>query len=189
MNRLEEMKEKILRSAITLIARKGFHNTKTKEIAKKAKITEPTLYAYFDSKDNILAGIFEKGCAELNTAIVNSMKNFEQARNFWGEFEVLLTTLLKFIEKNPDLAILIIREYFIMNPRLRTKVIISLSRHKSVVGLITFFYRVYLERNSIPPKLLRNVLSTTFKFILHVWGISEAQKTLELLYSTQESTK
>ncbi len=193
MKQSKETKDKILRAAITLIAKKGFHNTKTREIAKGAKITEPTLYTYYDSKDNILAAIFKKGLAELNTVVLNTMKNSQQTRDFWRKFELLLTTVVKFIEENPNLAALIIREYFIMNPRLRTKIIISLSRHKSIVDLITFFYRVYLERNSIPPdieiRILRNLLSTVLKFILHIWGITKAQKVLELLYTTQESTK
>lgn len=184
-------KEKILRSAIALIAKKGFYNTKTKEIAKKAKITEPTLYAYFSSKDNILAEIFERGWSKLDSAITNSMKNSDEIQNFWEKFETLLNTVLRFIQDNPDLSTLMLREYFRIDPRLKAKVMISLSYHKSVVNLITFFYQVYLKWDSIPQeletKILRNLLFTTFRFIIHVWGISEAKKTVELLYSTQES--
>ena len=52
--------EQIVKAAADLFAAKGFHRTTTKEIAEAADIAEGTLYNYFDSKDDILAGVLTK---------------------------------------------------------------------------------------------------------------------------------
>jgi len=49
--------DQIVKAAAGLFAVKGFHRTTTKEIAEAAKVSEGTLYNYFDSKDEIMVGI------------------------------------------------------------------------------------------------------------------------------------
>lgn len=55
--------ERILASAITLFARKGFAATSTREIVESAGVTKPMLYYYFQSKEGLgraaLARFFE----------------------------------------------------------------------------------------------------------------------------------
>lgn len=52
-------KESILKSAYRLFKRKGYAATTTMQIAKGAGISESNLYAYFDSKFEILSNLFE----------------------------------------------------------------------------------------------------------------------------------
>lgn len=49
----------ILEAAAKVFARKGFHPTTTKDIAKEAGIAEGTIYNYFPSKTALLIGIFD----------------------------------------------------------------------------------------------------------------------------------
>jgi AcrR family transcriptional regulator len=44
----------ILKAAETIFSRKGFHSATITEIAKKAKVSEATIYDYFSSKEELL---------------------------------------------------------------------------------------------------------------------------------------
>lgn len=44
----------ILKAAETIFARKGFHSATIAEIAKRAKVSEATIYEYFSSKEELL---------------------------------------------------------------------------------------------------------------------------------------
>lgn len=48
-----------MQAAAGIFARKGFHNTTTKEVAEAADVAEGTIYNYFDSKEDLLIQIFD----------------------------------------------------------------------------------------------------------------------------------
>jgi len=50
----------ILRSAVSVFARKGYFNSKVADIASEAGIADGTVYLYFKSKDEILHSIFDQ---------------------------------------------------------------------------------------------------------------------------------
>ena len=54
-----DKRERILRSAIRVFARKGFYATRVSEIAKSAGVADGTIYLYFKSKDELLTSLFE----------------------------------------------------------------------------------------------------------------------------------
>ena len=54
-----EKRERILESALSVFARKGFYNAKVSEIAQAAGVADGTIYLYFKSKDNLLISLFE----------------------------------------------------------------------------------------------------------------------------------
>ncbi len=55
----EQTKERILKAALDLFQKKGFYKTTTKEISKKAKIAEGTLFNYFKTKEDLALYFFE----------------------------------------------------------------------------------------------------------------------------------
>lgn len=54
MSKSEETKKKILKSAIELVADKGYASTSTREIAKNAGVSEATIFKYYKNKDQLL---------------------------------------------------------------------------------------------------------------------------------------
>ncbi len=50
----EKTRLKLLKSAVDVIIEKGFKNASMREIAKKAGVSDPTIYNYFPTKENIL---------------------------------------------------------------------------------------------------------------------------------------
>lgn len=53
-------KNQILDAAAAVFAEKGFHTTTIRDVSKFAGISDGTIYNYFDSKTELLLGIFER---------------------------------------------------------------------------------------------------------------------------------
>lgn len=64
-----DKRERILRAAIKVFARKGFYATRVSEIAKAAGVADGTIYLYFKNKDDVLVSIFEDRIGELNRVL------------------------------------------------------------------------------------------------------------------------
>jgi AcrR family transcriptional regulator len=56
----QKTRKAILRAALELFARKGFFQTTTKEISRRAKIAEGTLFNYFRTKEDLALYFFEE---------------------------------------------------------------------------------------------------------------------------------
>ena len=54
-----DKRERILRAAVKVVARKGFYASRVSEIAKAAGVADGTIYLYFKSKDELLTSLFE----------------------------------------------------------------------------------------------------------------------------------
>src|SRR5262245_45833622 len=54
-----DKRERILRAATRVFARKGFYATKVSEVAKAAGVADGTIYLYFKNKDDLLVSLFE----------------------------------------------------------------------------------------------------------------------------------
>jgi AcrR family transcriptional regulator len=55
-----QTRERILESALSLFQKKGFDGTTTKEIARKARVAEGTIFNYFNTKEDIALYFFDK---------------------------------------------------------------------------------------------------------------------------------
>lgn len=56
--RAGERRGQILRAALDVFGRKGFHGATIREIAAAAGLAEGTIYLYFPSKQEVLKGVF-----------------------------------------------------------------------------------------------------------------------------------
>ena len=56
----EKTRKAILRAALDLFAEKGFYQTTTKAVARKAGIAEGTLFNYFETKEDLALYFFEE---------------------------------------------------------------------------------------------------------------------------------
>ena len=62
-------REKLLRAALTLVAREGFPAATTAAIAETAGVAEGTLYRHFSSKDDLLIEAYRVMKAEMAAAV------------------------------------------------------------------------------------------------------------------------
>jgi TetR/AcrR family fatty acid metabolism transcriptional regulator len=57
--RAGDKRERILRAAVKVFAKNGFHATRVSEVAKAAGVADGTIYLYFKSKEELLFSLFE----------------------------------------------------------------------------------------------------------------------------------
>ncbi|HQR88095.1 MAG: TetR family transcriptional regulator [Caulobacter sp. 12-67-6] len=88
-----ERREEILDAALALFGEKGVHAVSTRQIAEQAGISQPALYAYFATKDDMAAELcvrafailVERMCAA-RTNHVPTPANFERAMRVYIDF-------------------------------------------------------------------------------------------------------
>ena len=76
-----DKRERILKAAIRVFARKGFYSTRVSEIAKAAGVADGTIYLYFKNKDDVLISIFQDRITkllELLSAALAEPRSFEE---------------------------------------------------------------------------------------------------------------
>jgi len=61
-----DKRARILKAAIKVFARKGFHGARVAEIARSAGVADGTIYNYFKNKDDLLICLFEEHVSQLN---------------------------------------------------------------------------------------------------------------------------
>jgi len=62
--RTEDKRERILRAAVKVFARKGYFAARVSEIARRAGVADGTIYLYFRNKEHILVSLFDEVMAE-----------------------------------------------------------------------------------------------------------------------------
>ena len=97
----EGKRERILRAAIKVFARKGFYSTRVSEIAKAAGVADGTIYLYFKNKDDVLISIFQDQTTKL---IAMMSEAIAQQSTFEGKFRVCLDIQLGLLDGSRDLA-------------------------------------------------------------------------------------
>ena len=100
-NKKQDIKEKILNTAIKLFLCNGFRSTTVKELTDAAKIAKGTLYLYFKSKENILENIidkFDKEYLEKAIETVNKCKG-----SFNDKFRTYHRYSTEYTKNNPQL--------------------------------------------------------------------------------------
>jgi TetR/AcrR family transcriptional regulator len=72
----EERKAQIVKVASRLFSRKGFKGTSTREIAKRARISEATIFKHFSRKEALYSAIIDRCCND-NEGRLLLMKSIE----------------------------------------------------------------------------------------------------------------
>lgn len=99
MNQDVNTKEQIIQIALSMFAQKGYGEIGVQDICDAAKITKPTLYYYFGSKEGLFQEIVVvKG----NELVVELLKATEYIHDFTLSLTKIFKCVLDFAEKNKD---------------------------------------------------------------------------------------
>ncbi len=99
--RIADKRERILRAAIKVFARKGFYATRVSEIAKAAGVADGTIYLYFKNKDDLLVSIFEDRITKLLGVLRTEI---EKCHGFEEKVRTVIELQLGLLEGQRDLA-------------------------------------------------------------------------------------
>jgi AcrR family transcriptional regulator len=92
----EEVRKKIIATAHTLFHERGYLNTKMSDIATALGVTKPTIYNYFDTKENLFIAVAEYERKMLQGFIVESFED----RDFLAGAAVFFDTVMEGYLKN-----------------------------------------------------------------------------------------
>jgi len=91
-------REKIIRSAMALLTKHGFHAAPMSMIANKAGVAAGTIYTYFRSKDVLIEAISQ----EIQNDIINYLKkNMPESDTAKEKFVNFYTSLLSYLTAKP----------------------------------------------------------------------------------------
>jgi AcrR family transcriptional regulator len=106
-DREREKRRQILRAAIAVFARSGYHTSRVADVAKEAGVAYGLVYHYFGSKEDLLESIFRRTWARMLEAVEAVEAEDTTAREqLAGVARIVLGTF----ETDPDLIRVLIRE-------------------------------------------------------------------------------
>ena len=92
-----EKKERIVSAGLELFCEKGYYNTNTAEIAKRAGVSTGIVYSYFKNKNDILAAVISAFSRKLQTTVRTALESFDF--NLLMQPEVSTQTLTALLKK------------------------------------------------------------------------------------------
>jgi TetR/AcrR family transcriptional regulator, fatty acid metabolism regulator protein len=103
----EDKRRLILKAAVRVFARKGYHTCRVGDIAEEAGVAHGLLYHYFRSKDEVLDSVFRETWTEIVGAAHRVEETDEPARE---RLTGIAKILLRAWKRDPDLVSVVIRE-------------------------------------------------------------------------------
>ncbi len=172
-NREGDKRERILRAATKVFARKGFYATKVSEVAKAAGVADGTIYLYFKSKDDLLVSLFE----DRILLLLSTLERALGARPTPEErLRCVIEMQLGLLEGERDLA-----EVITVNLRQSTKLMKQYAAPKFMLYLDTIA-RVVAEgqrsgafRSDVSPHLVARTIFGALDGIAMTWALGKAE--------------
>lgn len=91
-------RDEIVRAALEIIAEHGFHGAPMAMIAEKASVGAGTIYRYFESKDALIAFLYQDLANRLDAHL---RRDYSESDSFRERFLHLVRTLLKYFIDHP----------------------------------------------------------------------------------------
>jgi len=102
-----EKRRLILRAAITVFARSGYHTSRVADVAKEAGVAYGLVYHYFGSKEDLLETIFRRTWSRMLEAVEELERSEASARE---QLAGVARIVLGSWEIDPDLVRVLVRE-------------------------------------------------------------------------------
>ena len=96
-----DKRERILKAAVKVFARSGFHATRVSEVAKAAGVADGTIYLYFKSKEELLFSLFEDRIQKLLAFMREELPKLPDAPS---RLRAIIDMQLGLLEGERDLA-------------------------------------------------------------------------------------
>ena len=113
-NKQTVKQKKIIEVAITSFAEKGYSNTSTSEIAKKAGVAEGTIFKHYGTKENLLLSIMVPFLKDFFPAMVDELigELMNDKYSFEEFLRALVTNRSAFLSENREIFQVFIKEMF-----------------------------------------------------------------------------
>ncbi|EHJ52730.1 TetR/AcrR family transcriptional regulator [Streptococcus macacae] len=173
-------KKKTLIAAIELFSQQGYSGTSTAQIAKKADISQATIFKYFKTKSDLLSEIMQPMIPELKRAFLPQLKTYTHLKE---AIHFIVQDRFQFLAQNADLIKILIQEALV-NKKLRNTLLVNIQL--SITSDLVDYWQTLKQNNpQINPDLtemevIRTNVGLLFayfaqRFILNIASSSEEQ--------------
>ncbi|MFH1288464.1 MAG: TetR/AcrR family transcriptional regulator, partial [bacterium] len=105
-NEKMDLRDRIINAAAKEISEKGFFRASTRTISKEAKTSDSAMYYVFKSKEEILAGIIEKGWGDI---LIRLRKNLLGVSDPVEMMKIVFTTVAGYLmSERPEIGIVML---------------------------------------------------------------------------------
>ena len=176
LDKKAQKRKRIINSAVTLFAKKGFNDTSMLEIAQKANVAEGTVYEYFQNKEDLLISIPREKLTRLYDNV--SGNSYEK------KISSLISTIFKFYYDEKDystILVLMLRTNKKFHKSESNKLIDNL--FKIIEDVIIRGQAENIFRKDLDMDICRNLLFGTLEHIMIPWIIFGRRYDLRALGS------
>ena len=174
---LSKKQQMVLIASLELFSELGFENTKTNDIAKRANVSEGTVYSFFKTKEGILNAIVSKFMDEIipNIIFEFSDKNFI---NNYSSFSEFIYTIVKdrliFIQENL-LQLKIIFQRILIDKDLVKKIekIVVDGILQSISSILNYYKKNNIIIDLPNERIVRYLFSLTLSYMIPKMIIEE----------------
>jgi TetR/AcrR family fatty acid metabolism transcriptional regulator len=154
--RTDDKRQRILRAATRVFARKGYFASRVSDIARRAGVADGTIYLYFRNKDDILVSLFDEVMAE---HIAKGRLEVEALSGARERLHAIAAHHLRLFGENQDLAVV-----FQVELRQSTKFMerFTASWFKDYLDLLTEVIEEGQRDGSLRPDLPRKLVAKAF---------------------------
>jgi TetR/AcrR family transcriptional regulator, fatty acid metabolism regulator protein len=172
-SRTHDKRERILRAAVQVFARKGFYASRVSEIAKAAGVADGTIYLYFKSKDELLTSLFEDRIVRLLELLRRECAAVETGPE---RVRRLIEFQLGLLEGERDLA-----EVITVNLRQSTRLLKQYATKRFaeyldlMASVIADAQRAGELRDDLSPRIVARVIFGALDGIAMTWALGNAE--------------
>src|ERR1700754_3460148 len=98
MPKTTNQKEQIVKAALKLFAKQGYGSASVRQIAKAAKVSPSLMYNYFNSKEEVLKEIVQRGFEDIKA----SLESYKENLAIETALEKHIVATFDFIQKNSE---------------------------------------------------------------------------------------
>jgi AcrR family transcriptional regulator len=98
----EIQRERILAAVVEVVAERGVAGTPVELVLARARVSRRTFYARFDSLQECLVAVLDRGLEQVGSLAVRAF--VEQEGSWWGGMRAALAAVLGFFDAQPGLA-------------------------------------------------------------------------------------
>lgn len=112
-----DKRELILKEAIQLFGKQGFYKTTTAQVAKAAGVTQPYIFHFFDSKEQLFNAVLDQAASRIKKAFESAAGNPDVIVGRMGQ---LFTAVMS---EHRDEVLMVMQAYTIPEPAIRDHII------------------------------------------------------------------
>jgi TetR/AcrR family fatty acid metabolism transcriptional regulator len=178
-----EKRRRILRAAITVFARNGYHASKVSDVAREAGVAYGLVYHYFGSKEQLLDTIFRRTWTNMLEAVEEVERGEGSTRE---QIRAIARIVLGAWQLDPDLIRVLIREVA-RGPQLEQEIDEIGRAFDALERVVARGQEKGELRTDVEPRLAAWILYGALEEILTGWVFGKRTTTAEDVAHAEEA--